>query len=80
MARPTLIKAWFQGLDDEMQAVMVAFSEEENKTIERGGEAVTAAFQLDVYVQAVLIFLGKATIYLKAMNQPLPESFQEYIG
>ena len=74
------LKAWFQGLDDEMQAVMAAFSEEENKTIERGGEAVTVEFQLDVYVQAVLIFLGKATIYLKAMNKLLPESFQEYIG
>lgn len=76
----TRLKAWFQGLDDEMQAAITAFSEEENKTIERGGEAVTVEFQLDVYVQAVLIFLGKATIYLKAMNQTLPESFQEYIG
>lgn len=76
----TRLKTWFQGLDDEMQAVMAAFSEEENKTIERGGEAVTVAFQLDVYVQAVLIFLGKAMIYLKAMNKLLPESFQEYIG
>lgn len=76
----TRLKTWFQGLDEEMQAVMAAFSEEENKTIERGGEAVTVAFQLDVYVQAVLIFLGKAMIYLKAMNKLLPESFQEYIG
>ena len=76
----TRLKSWFQGLDDELQAIITAFSEDGNKTIERGGEAVTVAFQLDVYVQAVLIFLGKATIYLKAMNKLLPESFQEYIG
>lgn len=77
----TRLKAWFQELDDEMQAVLTAFSDAEGKkTIERGGEAVTVEFQLDVYVQAVLIFLGKATIYLKAMNKLLPESFQEYIG
>ncbi len=63
------LKAWFQTLD-----------EEGNKTIDRGGGSVTVEFQLDVYLQAVLIFLGKATIYLKAMNKPLPKEFQEYIG
>ena len=64
-----------------MQAVIAAFSDGDvNKAIDRGGEAVTVAFQLDVYLQAVLIFLGKATIYLKAMNKPLPQQIQEYIG
>jgi hypothetical protein len=75
------LKAWFQTLDDEMQAAIAAFSDEDvKKAVDRGGAAVTVAFQLDVYLQAVLIFLGKATIYLKAMNKPLPQSFQEYIG
>jgi hypothetical protein len=54
--------------------------EDVNKTVDRGGNAVTVEFQLDVYLQAVLIFLGKATIYLKGMNKPLPKEFQEYIG
>ena len=77
----TRIKAWFQTLDDEMKAAIAAFSDEDvNKAIDRGGDAVPVAFQLDVYLQAVLIFLGKATIYLKAMNEELPQSFQEYIG
>jgi DinB superfamily len=51
------LKAWFQTLDDQMQAAIAAFSDEDGKkTVDRGGEAVTGAFQLDVYVQAVLIF------------------------
>jgi uncharacterized damage-inducible protein DinB len=75
------LKAWFQTLDDEMKAAIVAFTDEDvNKTVDRGGNAVPVEFQLDVYLQAVLIFLGKATIHLKAMNKPLPQSFQEYIG
>ena len=75
------LNAWFHTLDDELKAAMAAFSDEDvNKTVDRGGEAVTVEFQLDVYLQAVLIFLGKATIYLKAMNKPLPQSFEEYIG
>ena len=74
------LKAWFQTLDDEMQAAITGFSDEDvMKMVDRGGNAVTIAFQLDVYLQAVLIFLGKATIYLKAMNKPLPQSFEEYI-
>jgi hypothetical protein len=75
------LKAWFHTLDDEMQVALSAFSDEDmHKPIDRVGEAVTVEFQLDVYLQAVLIFLGKATVYLKAMNKPLPPSFQEYIG
>ena len=74
------LKAWFQTLDDEMQATITTFWDEDgNKTIDRGGP-VTVEFQLDVYLQAVLIFLGKATIYLRAMNKQLLPFFEEYIG
>jgi len=74
------LKAWFQTLDDEMQATITTFWDEDgNKTIDRGGP-VTVEFQLDVYLQAVLIFLGKLTIYLRAMNKQLPPFFEEYIG
>lgn len=74
------LKAWFQTLDDEMQAAIAALSDEDmKKPVDRGGFAATVEFQIDVYLQAVLIFLGKATIYLKAMNKPLPQSFQDYI-
>ncbi len=81
MSSTARLKAWFHMLDDEMHEAMTAFSDEDvNKPIDRGGEAVTVEFQLEVYLQAVLIFLGKASIYLKAMNKPLPPFFQEYIG
>jgi hypothetical protein len=36
--------------------------------------------QLDVYLQALLIFFGKATVYLKAMNKEAPKQIEEYIG
>ena len=38
------------------------------------------ALQLDVYLQALLIFFGKATTYLKAMDKTLPKQIEEYIG
>ena len=75
------LKAWFQTLDDELKATVEAFSDEDlQKTIDRGGFAMPVELQLDVYLQALLIFLGKATVYFKAMNKALPQHFQEYIG
>jgi hypothetical protein len=75
------LKAWFQTLDDELKATISALSDDDlKKTIDRGGFTMPVDLQLDVYLQALLIFFGKATIYLKVMNRPLPQQFQEYIG
>lgn len=77
----TAIKAWYQSLDDEMKNVVSTLSDEDvTKTIDRGGFSVPANLQLDIYLQALLIFFGKATIYLKAMNKPLPDSIRDWIG
>lgn len=75
------LTAWFATLDDEMHAALAALSDEDAmKTIDRGGYPATVDFQLDCYLQAVLIFLGKASIYLKALSIALPQPFQDYIG
>ncbi|MEP7288230.1 MAG: hypothetical protein ABI947_20960 [Chloroflexota bacterium] len=76
------LKAWYQALDDEMKTTVAAFSDEDlKKEVDRGGNSkMPVELQLDAYLQALFIFLGKATIYLKAMNKPLPNAVQEYIG
>ncbi|GAC1422995.1 MAG: hypothetical protein NVSMB54_03190 [Ktedonobacteraceae bacterium] len=76
----TQLKSWYQTLDEELQATVAAFSDEDaTKTIDRGGYPTPIGLQLDVYLQALLIFFGKMTIYLKAMNKALPKEVQEYI-
>jgi uncharacterized damage-inducible protein DinB len=75
------LKKWFQTLDEEMKATIEALSDEDtNKEVKRGEFGMPIALQLDVYLQALLIFLGKATIYFKAMNKALPQPVQEWIG
>lgn len=76
------LRAWYQTLDEQMKAVISAFSDEDlQKLVDRsGGFSMPVEMQLEVYLQALLIFFGKATIYLKAMNKPLPEAVREYIG
>ena len=77
----TRLNAWFQTLDEEMKATVSALSDEDlNKTVDRNGFAMPVELQLDVYLQALLIFFGKASVYFKAMNKALPQSIQEYIG
>ena len=75
------LKAWFQTLDDSFKATVSALSDEDlKKTVDRSGYPMPVELQLDVYLQALLIFFGKATIYFKAMNKALPQQIQEYIG
>jgi hypothetical protein len=74
------LKAWYQTLDAEMQATVAAFSDEDlKKEIDRAFK-VPVEVQLDIYLQALLIFFGKATIFLRAMNKPLPKQIGEWIG
>jgi hypothetical protein len=74
------LKTWFATLDQEMQSTIAAMSDAAvDKPIDRGGFHLPAGIQLDVYLQALLIFLGKATIYLRIMNKPIPTQIQEWI-
>ena len=76
------LKAWYESLDAEMEQVLNAFSDEDfKKSIERAsGYTVPLEMQVEIYLQAILIFLGKLTIFLRAMNKTLPPAIQEYIG
>lgn len=75
------LKAWYQTLDDQMKEIVSAFSDDDlKKNVKRGEYEFPVETQLDVYLQALLIFFGKAVIYLKAMNKPLSKTMQDYIG
>ena len=83
----TALSSWYQELDQELLAAVEGLSEDDiaNHAIVRSDFDV-AYFsplpkdQLDVYREALLIFYGKASIYLKAIGTPLPPQWQEWIG
>jgi len=77
----TRLGSWFHELDAELQAAATAFTDDDlTKTVKReSGYEPSVEMSLDIYVQAALIFLGKASIYLKAMSKPLPPAFQNWI-
>lgn len=74
------LKAWYQTLDEEMQATVSALSDEDLKSVKRNGFETPVGMQLDVYLQALLIFFGKATVFLRAMNKTYPQDIRDFIG
>jgi hypothetical protein len=77
------LSAWFQALESDLGAALEALSEEDiqNRVIDRGGGFVLPPFiQFHIYREALLIFYGKASVYLKALDKVLPEQWQAWIA
>jgi hypothetical protein len=77
------LAAWFEELDQELKDVVVGLSEEElnNRVIDRGPNfTLLPRIQLEVYKEALLIFYGKVSVYLKMLAKPLPEQWQQWIA
>ncbi len=82
----TALKAWYAELEADMKAAFLALTDEDlgfaggpGKVVERGFK-VGIGTQFHLYREALLIFYGKASIYLKALNKPLTEQWQQWIG
>jgi hypothetical protein len=75
------LQAWYQTLDADLEAALIALKDRDTQTtiIDRGWPVPLGA-QFHIYREALLIFYGKATCYLRAMNKPLPEQLALWIG
>jgi hypothetical protein len=86
----TSVKAlaqWYDTLDRELATAIAALSEDDitNRRIVRSDFEIDdfspiASVQLDIYREALLIFYGKASMYLRSLDKPLPPRWREWIG
>jgi uncharacterized damage-inducible protein DinB len=74
------LKAWFKALDDELLALMDSLTNDDLKKIVDRGFPLPVGGQLHAYREAVLIFGGRISVYLKTMGKPLPQQWQWWIG
>lgn len=81
------LTSWFAELDRELMAAVEGLSEDDiaNRKIIRSdfGAAYPPPLpkhQLDVYREALLIFYGKASVYVQAIGKALPRKWQAWIG
>jgi hypothetical protein len=81
------LTSWYAELDRNLADAVAALSEDDiaNRRIVRNDFDISdfspaAAIQLDIYREALLIFYGKVSVYLRAMNKPLPGHWPHWIG
>jgi hypothetical protein len=77
------LTTWFRELDRELKSVLEGLAEDDlrNRLVDRGdGFELPLHIQLDVYKEALLIFYGKVSVYLKALGKERPKQWQEWIG
>ena len=81
------LKSWYLTLDADLDAAIAALSEDDiaNRRIVRDDFDIDdfnplPAVQLDVYREALLIFYGKVSIYLRSLHKPMPARWQQWIG
>jgi len=76
------LKAWFKQLAGEMRETLQSLTENDlQKPIDRGNNVIrTLDEQLEIYIQALMIFFGKLVIYFRAMSKDLPPSIEQYIA
>lgn len=77
------LRAWFEDLDRELRATVEAIPEDvivAGQRIDRGSFSLSLAAQLDVFREALVIFYGKVSIYLRAKGRPLPGDWEGWIS
>jgi len=81
------LRAWYAELDRDLMAVLETLSEADITSrrivrgdFEEGYFSPLPTEQLDVYREALLIFYGKASVYLRALGRTLPPQWQAWIG
>ncbi|GAB3430669.1 hypothetical protein [Flindersiella endophytica] len=77
------LRAWFDAQDDAMKGALDRFTEEELRIdrIDRGGSFVASPFvQHQVYREAVYIFYGKLSVYLRALERDAGPHWAAWVG
>lgn len=77
------LSEWYAALDRELEETVAGISETdlEGRLVDRGPNfRLPAHVQLEIYKEALLIFYGKAGVYLKALGKPLTRQWTAWIG
>ena len=77
------LQAWFVVQDDAMRKALSRFTDEQSQVdqIDRGHGFIASPFvQVQIYREAVYIFYGKLSVYLKALERDAGEEWAAWVG
>lgn len=75
------LRRWYGDLDDALEAALAGLSEADaGRTVYREGEHVALAEHLLTFNEALLLFFGKAFVYLKAGRMAMPNKWGAWVA
>jgi len=76
------LKAWFHALDEEFTSVLqtLPLADYEAMQVARGTRLLPADAFYQNYHEALLIFCGRCSVYLRLLGKPLDEQWLSWIG
>lgn len=77
------LQTWFAAQDEAMKQALERFTDEELRAdrIDRGHGFIASPFvQHEIYREAVYIFYGKLSVYLKALERDAGEEWAAWVG
>ena len=77
------LSRWFSDLDRDLREAIEALTEDDvqNRLIDRGHNFKVKPFvQVMIYKEALLIFYGKSSVYLRTMGKTPSERWTHWIG
>lgn len=77
------LREWYEELDAELEKVLATLSADEvdKMSIQRSPDfSVSPRLQLEIYKEALLIFYGKVSVYLKTMGKERPSRWESWIA
>ena len=82
LASVAKLQAWYADLDQKLEAALETVTDEDvaNKKMDRGGYEVPVHISLDILREAMLIFYGKVSVYLKAMGKERTEMWRDWVA
>ena len=76
------LKSWYAVLDQQLEEELETIDDGDvaNIMMDRGGYEVPLPISLDILREALLIFYGKASVYLRSLGKDLPGQWRQWIG
>ena len=76
------LTTWYQELDKELEAVLETVTDDDiaNKKMDRDGYEAPVHISLDILREALLIFYGKVSVYLKALGVVRTEMWRDWVA
>ena len=75
------VQAWFHGIEQSIKTTLEAMSDEElSRPVKRGHHSLPLEITAYTYRESLIIFAGKASLYLRSLGRPVSAHLKGFVG